>query len=128
MRNRTSPSTVCVWRRRMGLLSLVSAEEAVAWFPFGSPRCSDGVSPDSRPHSSQRRERYDLALLDDFDLCSLFMAIASRTSALKADASMCSPSRMSIARLRFPLRLELNRRAGSFKKAPLANVTFTRFL
>src|SRR6266853_4425520 len=35
---------------------------------------------------------------------------------------------MSIARLTFPSRLELNSRAGSFNAAPLANVILTAFL
>ncbi len=38
------------------------------------------------------------------------------------------PSWMSMARLTFPSRLELNRRAGSFNAAPLANVILTAFL
>src|SRR5437588_503405 len=35
---------------------------------------------------------------------------------------------MSIARRTFPSRLELKRRAGSFRDAPLAKVSFTTFL
>src|SRR5262245_52523037 len=35
---------------------------------------------------------------------------------------------MSMARLTFPSRLELKRRAGSFSEAPLANVILTTFL
>src|SRR5207253_10915899 len=35
---------------------------------------------------------------------------------------------MSIARRAFPSRLELKRRAGSFRDAPLAKVSFTTFL
>src|SRR3954447_16714439 len=35
---------------------------------------------------------------------------------------------MSMARLTFPSRLELNRREGSFNAAPLAKVIFTTFL
>src|SRR4249919_843740 len=46
-------------------------------------------------------------------------------SALNALASTFSPSWMSIARLVFPPRLELNSLAGSFNEAPLANVSFT---
>src|SRR5262245_49916296 len=49
-------------------------------------------------------------------------------SALKADSSTSSPSRMSIARRTFPSRLELKRRAGSFSDAPLAKVSFTTLL
>src|SRR5882757_8407899 len=46
----------------------------------------------------------------------------------KAASSILSPSWMSIARLTFPSRLELNRPEGSFKAAPLANVILTWFL
>jgi hypothetical protein len=60
-----------------------------------------------------------------FDLPELLRAIASRTSALKADSSTSSPSWMSIARHTFPSRLELNRPAGSCRDAPLAKVSFT---
>jgi hypothetical protein len=35
---------------------------------------------------------------------------------------------MSMARLTFLSRLELNRRDGSFREAPLAKVSFTTFL
>src|SRR5258707_9991712 len=46
----------------------------------------------------------------------------------KAASSTLSPSWMSMARLTFPSRLELNRREGSFNAAPLANVILTAFL
>src|SRR2546422_9649288 len=59
------------------------------------------------------------------DLPELLRATAWRTSALKADASTSSPAWMSIARRTFPSRLELKRRAGSFRDAPLAKVNFT---
>src|SRR5258708_7734835 len=62
-----------------------------------------------------------------FDLPELLRATAWRTSALKADPSTSSPSWMSIARRTFPSRLELKRRAGSFRDAPLAKVSFTTF-
>ena len=52
-------------------------------------------------------------------------ATAARMSALNAPASTFSPSWMSIARLVFPSRLELNSLAGSFNEAPLAKVNFT---
>ena len=71
---------------------------------------------------------YGFAFLEDFDLAELLRAMASRTSALKADASTSSPSRMSIARRMFPSRLELKRPAGSFRDAPLAKVSFTTLL
>src|SRR5438093_13208414 len=58
----------------------------------------------------------------------LLRATAWRTSALNADSSTSSPSWMSIARRTFPSRLELKRRAGSFRNAPLAKVSFTAFL
>src|SRR5256714_5135179 len=56
------------------------------------------------------------------------MATAWRTSALNADSSTSFPSWISIARRTFPSRLELKRRAGSFRDAPLAKVSFTIFL
>src|SRR5262245_55568697 len=65
---------------------------------------------------------------EGFDLPELLRATAWRTSALKADSSTSSPSWMSIARRTFPSRLELKRRAGSFRDAPLAKVSFTTFL
>src|SRR2546421_6370721 len=46
----------------------------------------------------------------------------------KAASSTLSPSWMSMARLAFPSRLELNRPEGSFNAAPLGNVTLTTFL
>src|SRR5215831_1859193 len=46
----------------------------------------------------------------------------------KAFSSTVSPSWMSMARLTFPSRLELNRPEGSFNLAPLANVILTTFL
>src|SRR5437899_6363381 len=68
---------------------------------------------------------YDFAFFEGFDLRELLRATAWRTSALKADSSNSSPSWMSIARRVFPSRLELKRRAGSFRDAPLAKVNFT---
>src|SRR5713226_5998012 len=55
-------------------------------------------------------------------------ATAARMRSFKAASSTLSPSWMSMARLTFPSRLELNRRAGSFNAAPLANVILTTFL
>src|ERR1022692_585723 len=46
----------------------------------------------------------------------------------KAASSTLSPSWMSMARLAFPSRLELNRPEGSFNAAPLGNVILTTFL
>src|ERR1700756_4019859 len=46
----------------------------------------------------------------------------------KAASLIFSPSWMSMARLTFPSRLELNRPAGSFNAAPLANVSLTTLL
>src|SRR6185437_9812807 len=67
-----------------------------------------------------------------FDLLVRFpptlRATAARTRSLKAAWSSASPSRMSMARRRFPPRLELKRRAGSSRKAPLANVSLTTLL
>src|SRR5438552_17820314 len=69
--------------------------------------------------------RRDSAYFEGFDLPELLRATAWRTSALNADSSTSSPSWMSIARRTFPSRLELKRRAGSFRDAPLAKVNFT---
>src|SRR5213076_365080 len=57
-----------------------------------------------------------------------FSATAARMSAFRAGASISSPSWMSMARRAFPSRLELKRREGSFREAPLENVIFTTFL
>src|SRR5205823_4584257 len=57
-----------------------------------------------------------------------FSATASRIRLARAPSSSSSPSRMSMARLTFPSRLELNRAAGSFRAAPLKNVSLTTFL
>src|SRR5579863_7098812 len=46
----------------------------------------------------------------------------------RAASSILSPSWMSMARLTFPSRLELNRPEGSCNAAPLANVILTAFL
>src|SRR5438093_1360552 len=67
----------------------------------------------------------DFAFFEGFDSPELLRATAWRTSALNADSSTSSPSWMSIARRTFPSRLELKRRAGSFRDAPLAKVNFT---
>src|SRR5205807_959285 len=75
-----------------------------------------------------RVRRRHFAFFEGFDLTELLRATAWRTSALKADASISSPSWMSIARRTFPSRLELKRRAGSFRNAPWAKVSFTAFL
>src|SRR5438477_5058142 len=55
-------------------------------------------------------------------------ATAARMRSFKAASSTFSPWWMSMARLTFPSRLELNRPAGSFNVAPLANVILTMFL
>src|ERR1700704_4792936 len=90
---------------------------------------SVGDSLTSQPPSRSTADRLqDFAFLEGFDLPELLRATAWRTSALKADSSTSSPSWMSIARRTFPSRLELKRRAGSFRDAPLAKVSFTTFL
>src|SRR4051812_38133802 len=68
------------------------------------------------------------AALEGFDLPEPLRATAWRMSALKAASSTSSPSPMSIARRVFPSRLELKRRAGSFRDAPFAKVSFTTVL
>src|SRR2546422_11755674 len=70
----------------------------------------------------------DFAFFEGFDWPEVLRTTAWRTSALKADSSTSSPSWMSIARRTFPSRLELKRRAGSFRDAPLEKVSFTTFL
>src|SRR5204863_4621433 len=70
----------------------------------------------------------DFGFFAAFDLPELLSATAWRTSALKADSLISSPSWRSIARRTFPSRLELKRRAGSFNDAPFANVSFTTLL
>src|SRR5204863_3810991 len=55
-------------------------------------------------------------------------ATAARMRSFKAASSTLSPWWMSMARLTFPSRLELNRPEGSFNAAPLANVILTTFL
>ena len=89
-----------------------------------------GTTPPTNAMSDLFRGRipYDFAFFEGFDLPELLRATAWRTSALKADSSTSSPSWMSIARRTFPSRLELKRRAGSFRDAPLAKVSFTTVL
>src|SRR5205823_11962269 len=80
------------------------------------------------PRPVQGRNSLGLHFFEGFDLPELLRATAWRTSALNSDASSSSPSWMSIARRTFPSRLELKRRAGSFRDAPLEKVSFTIFL
>lgn len=63
-------------------------------------------------------------------LCALdlFRLTAARTSVFNASSLIFSPSRKSIARRVFPSRLELKRREGSLRDAPLAKVIFTTLL
>src|SRR5204863_6579972 len=70
----------------------------------------------------------DFGFFAAFDLPELLSATAWRTSALKADSLISSPSWRSIARRTFPSRLELKRRAGSLRDAPFAKVSFTTLL
>src|ERR1700757_4717243 len=58
-------------------------------------------------------------------LPSRLSATAARMRSFKAASLTLSPWWMSMARLTFPSRLELNRRAGSFNAAPLAKVILT---
>jgi len=55
-------------------------------------------------------------------------ATAARMRSFRAASSTLSPSWMSIARLTFPSRLELNRPEGSCNAAPLGNVILTTLL
>src|ERR1700752_940706 len=59
---------------------------------------------------------------------SRLSATAARTRSFNATSLILSPSWMSMARLTFPSRLELNRPAGSCNAAPLANVILTTLL
>src|SRR4030081_3839947 len=61
-------------------------------------------------------------------LPSRLSATAARMRSFNAASSTLSPSWMSMARLTFPSRLELNRPEGSFNAAPLANVILTTLL
>src|ERR1017187_6693337 len=81
-----------------------------------------------RPVAGSTVRAQDFAFFEGFALAELLRATARRTSAWNADSSTSSPSWMSIARRTFPSRLELKRRAGSFRDAPLAKVSFTTFL
>src|SRR5918911_466054 len=85
--------------------------------------------PDRNPRVGAACLRaYALAFFEGFCFPDVLRATAWRTSAIKADSSTSSPSWMSIARRTFPSRLELKRRAGSFRDAPFANVNFTTLL
>src|ERR1700728_3884047 len=57
-----------------------------------------------------------------------YRATAARSRVFNACSSIFSPSWKSMARLVLPSRLELNRREGSFRAAPLAKVIFTTLL
>src|SRR5262249_7654814 len=85
-----------------------------------------------RFHLASKQDYASHFHLDDrfFGLLLLltFRATASRTSAFNAFSLIFSLSWMSMARLTFPSRLELNKPEGSFKAAPLANVILTAFL
>src|SRR5215831_9199507 len=58
----------------------------------------------------------------------MFSTTALRIRALNAGSSSFSPSCRSMARRTLPSRLELKSREGSFSRAPLKNVSFTKFL
>src|SRR6185312_5612423 len=70
----------------------------------------------------------ELGAFLDFSLPCRLSATAARISSFNAASLIVSPSWISIARLTFPSRLELNRPEGSASAAPLANVIFTTFL
>ena len=55
-------------------------------------------------------------------------ATASRIRLFSASSLITSPSLISMARLTFPSRLELNRPVGSLRDAPLKNVSLTTLL
>ena len=58
----------------------------------------------------------------------MFSSTAARMSAFNAFSLILSPSRISMARLTLPSRLELKRPDGSSNAAPLAKVIFTTAL
>src|SRR3982074_1064324 len=89
-------------------------------------RYDTSATPMSDPFSDGVPQ--DFAFFEGFDLPEPLRATACRISALNADSSTSSPSWMSIARRTFPSRLELKRRAGSFRDAPLAKVSLTTLL
>src|ERR1700683_3342023 len=109
------------------------------WFPrLGdrtpgqrSLRAASGVAPLHRIfgtfHLGIGGPGADQLLALDLDL-DLFRATAARTRVVNAFSFIFSPSRMSIARLTFPSRLELKRPEGSFRAAPLAKVSFATLL
>src|SRR5262249_17592143 len=66
--------------------------------------------------------------VDQLRAADLFSATAARMNAFNAFSLILSPSRISMARLTLPSRLELNRPDGSSNEAPLAKVTFTTAL
>ena len=79
----------------------------------------EDVSPVKRG-SSLFLNLYDLRLRRLGSLLAWrWRATAARIRSFRAASSTCSPSWMSMARLTFPSRLELNRPEGSFNAAPL---------
>jgi hypothetical protein len=90
-----------------------------AQFECGSRNVFRGLSSFARPAEYFQAECY---------LLFRFSATASRMRFFSAPSSIFSFSLMSMARLTFPSRLELNNPEGSFKAAPLKNVSLTTFL
>src|SRR5262249_38849128 len=79
-----------------------------------------------RTHPQLRRAR---SLFFAFRFCfGLFRGTAARMRAFRAPSSISSPSRKSMARRVFPLKLAVERREGVGSAAPLAKVIFTTFL
>src|SRR6202040_3771424 len=96
----------------------------------GKPRCHCkpyplAASGDDGSPAGQIDVHVNLGQLWAVDL---FRVTAARTRVFNASSSIFSPSWKSMARLVFPSRLELKRREGSFRAAPLAKVIFTTFL
>src|SRR5215831_1513461 len=95
------------------------------------PVIDSGVSADCAVESQQCRSHHRLLLAcRGFGLLlrMRLSATAARMRSFKADTLTLSPSWMSMARLMFPSRLELNRPEGSSSSAPLAKVILTTFL
>lgn len=107
-------------------LQLGSAYTVLHGLPDASPLHEAGCLRRAKPARWCRgqRPRAVPAWLRAEDM---FKTTAARTRVFSACSSSSSPSWRSMARLVLPSRLELKRRAGSSREAPLAKVNFTTF-
>src|SRR5487761_265963 len=84
---------------------------------------------DDRCHTSRHNDEVaEVEFPQPSEAEDVFRATAARIRVFRAFSLTLSPSWMSMARLTFPSRLELNRPEGSSSAAPLANVILTTFL